>query len=189
MKLRVLAIFGGILIAGSLSAQTLTDVINEFNAGVEKVNNQEYDASLEHFNQVLSLSETLGAEADEMKGKAQMQIPLAYYRQATMFMKRKQYDNAIPYLENTVTTATEFNNNQETSQKARKFLMQSYMREGQRNYKNKSYEDAVAYFDKALAINEGLYQAHLGKGMIYLDQDDSDMMLEEFALAKEGALA
>ncbi len=189
MKLRVLAILGGILIAGSISAQTLTDVINEFNTGVEKVNNQEYDASLEHFNQVLALAETVGAEADEMKGKAQEQIPLAYYRQATMFMKRRQFDNAIPYLENTVTTATEFNNNQETSEKASKYLMQSYMMEGQRNYKNESFEDALGYFDKALAMDEGLYQAHLGKGMIFLEQDETDMMLEEFALAKEGALA
>ena len=111
MKLRVIAILGGILMAGSLSAQTLTDVINEFNEGVAKVNNQEYDASLEHFNQVLTLAETVGAEADEMKMKAQEQIPLAYYRQATLFLKRRQFDNAIPYLENTVRTATDFNNN------------------------------------------------------------------------------
>ena len=46
MMLRTIAIFSGLLIAGALSAQTMTDVINEFNAGVEKVNNQEYDASL-----------------------------------------------------------------------------------------------------------------------------------------------
>ena len=57
MKLRVLAIFGAILMAGSLSAQTMTDVINEFNTGVEKLNNQEYDVSIEHFNQVLALAD------------------------------------------------------------------------------------------------------------------------------------
>ncbi|MFH0757749.1 MAG: tetratricopeptide repeat protein [Bacteroidota bacterium] len=189
MKLRVIAILGGILIAASLSAQTLTDVINEFNAGVEKVNNQEYDASLEHFNQVRTLAESVGAEADEMKAKAEEQIPLAYYRQATLFMKRKQFDNAIPYLENTVQTANEFNNNQESSEKAGKYLMQSYMMEGQRNYKNESYAEALVYFDKALAMNENLYQAHLGKGMIFLEKGENEMMLEEFALAKKGALA
>jgi len=189
MKLRVIAILGGILIAASLSAQTLTDVINEFNAGVEKVNNQEYDASLEHFNQVLTLAESVGAEADEMKAKAEEQIPLAYYRQATLFMKRRQFDNAIPYLENTVQTAAEFNNNQETGEKASKYLMQSYMMEGQRDYKNESYEDALVYFDKALAMDETLYQAHLGKGMIFLEKGENEMMLEEFALAKKGALA
>lgn len=189
MKLRMIAILGGILVAGSISAQTLTDVINEFNEGVSKVNNQEYDASLEHFNQVLTLAETVGDSATEMKANAEKLIPASYYKQAMMFLKRKQYDNAIPYLENTIETATLYNNNEESSKKATRYLMQSYMREGQRNYKNKAYDDALSFYDKALVINEGIYQAHLGKGMIYRDIDESDSMLEEFSLARAGALA
>jgi tetratricopeptide (TPR) repeat protein len=189
MKLRVKAILGILLFAGAVSAQTLTEVINEFNAGVEKVNNQEYDASIEHFNQVLSLAETVGAEADDMKGKAEMQIPMAYYRQATMFLQRKQYDNAIPYLENTIESAAQYNNNQESKTKATRYLMQSYMMEGQRNRKNKAYDEALGYFDKALGLNVNLYKAHQGKAMIYLEQDETDMMMEEFAKTREGALA
>jgi tetratricopeptide (TPR) repeat protein len=157
--------------------------------GVEKLNNQEYDLSVEHFNQVLAMAESVGDEADEMKTKAEQQIPSAYYRQATLYLKRKQFDNAIPYLEKTIEFSELYANNEESRQKANRYLLQSYMMEGQRNYKNKSYEEAISYFDKALAMNENLYQAHLGKGMIFLDQDETDMMLEEFNLAKEGALA
>ena len=189
MKLRTIAILSGILIAGALSAQTMTDVINEFNAGVEKVNNQEYDASLEHFNQVLTLAATVGDSANEMKASAEKLIPSSYYKQAMMFLKRKQYDNAIPYLENTIETATLYNNNEESKQKASKYLMQSYMREGQRNYKNKAYNESLDFYNKALVMNENIYQAHLGKGMVYRDQNEIDMMLEEFEIAKAGALA
>ncbi len=188
MMLRTIVIFSGLLIAGALSAQTMTDVINEFNAGVEKVNNQEYDASLEHFNHVLTLAETVGDSASEMKTSAEKLIPASYYKQAMMFLKRKQYDNAIPYLENTIETAALYNNNEESSQKASRYLMQSYMVEGQRAYKNESYDESLAFFDKALAMNGKLYQAHLGKGMVYRDQDEIDSMLEEFDLAKQGAL-
>ena len=189
MKFRVLAILAGVLLAGSLSAQTLTDVINEFNTGVEKLNNQEYEVSLEHFNQVLAMAGTVGDEANDMKLQAEKQIPAAYYRQATTFMKRKQYDNAIPYLEKTVETASLYNNNEEFSNKAANYLPQLYVREGNREWKNKSYDAAIACFDKSLALNENLYQAHQGKGMVYLDQDETDMMLESFAKAKEGALS
>ncbi|MEN8201266.1 MAG: tetratricopeptide repeat protein [Bacteroidota bacterium] len=189
MKLRELAILGGILLAGTLSAQTLTDVINEFNTGVEKLNNQEYEVSIDHFNQVITMAEVVGDEANEMKGKAEQQIPAAYYRQATVFMKRKQYDNAIPYLEQTVEFATLYNNNEETKVKAAKYLPQLYVREGNVSWKNKDFDQAHAYFDKALSVNEKLYQAHQGKGMVYLDQDETSSMLEEFALAKEGAQA
>ena len=189
MKLRMLTVIGGILLAATLTAQTLTDLINEFNEGVAKVNNQEYDASIEHFNQVLVMAETVGTEADEMKAKAKEQIPLAYYRQATLYLKRKQFDNAIPYLENTVEKAAEFNNNEESASKANRYLLQSYMMEGQRHLKNDSQAEALANFDKALAMDEDLYQAHQGKGMVFLAQEEIDSMLDEFALAKEGALA
>lgn len=189
MKLRVLAIIGGILLAGTLSAQTLTDVINEFNTGVEKLNNQEYEVSIEHFNRVISMSETVGEEANDMKQKAETQIPSAYYRQATVFMKRKQYDNAIPYLELTVQSATEYNNNEEIKVKAAKYLPQLYVREGNQSWKNQNFDQAHAYFDKALVLNPNLYQAHQGKGMVFMDQDETDAMLGEFAMAKEGATA
>lgn len=180
---------GGILVASSISAQTLTDVINEFNEGVNKVNNQEYDASLVHFNQVVSLAEAVGDSAAEMKANAENLIPASYYKQAKIFLKRKQYDNAIPYLENTITTATLFENNEESSKKASNYLLQSYVREGQRNYKNKDYKASLNFYDKALAMNGSIYQAHLGKGMAYKEMDEVDSMLEEFAIAKEGALA
>jgi len=189
MKLRTIAIFGGMLLTAAMSAQTLTDVINEFNTGVEKVNNQEYDLSIEHFNQVLSLAEAVGAEADDLKSKAEEQIPLAYYRQATLFLKRKQFDNAIPYLENTVKYATEYDNNAESKGKANRYLMQSYMRVGQQHFKNEDYDAALEMYDMALAMNESIYQAHLGKGMVFYAQDEADMMMEEFGIAKEGALA
>ena len=189
MKFRVLAILAGVLLAGTLSAQTLTDVINEFNTGVEKLNSQEYDVALEHFNQVLTMAEVVGAEANDMKAQAEKQIPATYYRQATTFMKRKQYDNAIPYLENTVTTATLYNNNEDISKKASGYLPQLYVRQGNQDWKNKSYDAAIEYFDKALALNENIYQAYQGKGMVYLDMDESDLMLESFAKAKEGATA
>jgi len=189
MKLKVTAILGGLLIAGSLSAQTLTDVINEFNAGVEKLNNQEYDPALDHFNKVIELSETVGDEASEMKGKAEQQIPSVYYRQATVFMKRKQYDNAIPFLEKTIEFATLYKNNEEISQKASGYLPQLYILEGNRAWKNKTYDDAIASFDKAIALNPDLYQACQGKGMVYLEQDKTEEMMKCFDNAKKGALA
>jgi tetratricopeptide (TPR) repeat protein len=189
MKFRVTAILVGVLMAGTLTAQTLTDVINEFNAGVEKLNSQEYDAALENFNQVLTMAEVVGAEADDMKGQAQKQIPATYYRQATTFMKRKQYDNAIPYLENTVATAEMYSNNEDISKKAKGYLPQLYVRQGNMEWKNKSYDAAIEYFDKALAVNPKLYQACQGKGMVYMEQDETDLMMECFNKAKEGAEA
>ena len=190
MKLRVIAILGGILVAGALYAQTtLTDVINEFNTGVEKLNNQEYESSVEHFNQVLALAEEVGDEANDIRQKAEEQIPSAYYRQATVFMKRKQYDNAIPYLEKTVEYANMYNNNEEFKQKSLSYLPPLYVMEGNKAWKNDNYDQAHEYFDKALELNEDLHQARQGKGMVYLEEGEIESMLEQFELAKEEARA
>jgi len=189
MKLKVTAILGGILIAGTLSAQTLTDVINKYNAGVESLNNQEYDAALDNFNQVLALAETVGAEADDLKAQAETQIPSTYYRQATVFMKRKQYDNAIPLLEKTVEMAKQYNNNEDIRDKAAGYLPQLYMMQGNVEWKNKNYDEAIVYFDKVLAFDPNIYQACQGKGMVYLEQDKTEEMLKCFANAKKGAEA
>jgi tetratricopeptide (TPR) repeat protein len=189
MKLRVLAILGGVLVFGCLSAQTMTDVINEFNAGVDKVNTQEYDVSIDHFNKVISMAATVGDEANDLKMKSEEQIPQVYYRQATVFMKNKQYDKAIPFLEKTVEFASLYHNNEDIRDKASGYLPQLYVVEGNREWKNQSFDAALANFDKALALNEELYQAYQGKGMVYLDQDETDKMLEAFARAKEGAQA
>jgi tetratricopeptide (TPR) repeat protein len=189
MKFKVLAILGGIFMVGSLSAQSLTDVINEFNTGVEQLNNQEYDGSIAHFNQALALADAVGDEANDMKEKSQQQIPAVYYRQATVFMKRKQYDNAIPFLEKTIEFATLYNNNEEISKKASGYLPQLYVLEGNRDWKNKAYDEAIENFDKAIDLNPDLYQACQGKGMVYLEQDKTEEMLKCFANAKKGATA
>jgi len=190
MKNRVLFTLGGLLAATVLFAQpTLTDVINEFNTGVEKLNNQEYEQSVEHFNQVLAMAETVGDEAADLKMKAEEQIPAAYYRQATVFMKRKQYDNAIPFLEKTVEYANQYGNNEEIKTKSQEYLPPLYVMEGNKAWKNENHDQALGYFDRALALDDSLYQAHQGKGLVFLAQDETEMMLEEFNKAKEGAMA
>jgi len=93
MKKRAITIvIASLLASGSLFAQTLTDVINEFNAGVESMNAQSYESALDQFNACLELCEVVGEEADDMKEQAREQIVGTYYRQAITFMKRKQYD-------------------------------------------------------------------------------------------------
>ena len=79
MKFRVIVLSIGLFAAGIVTAQTtLTDVINEFNSGVEFLNNQEYDGAIGHFNQTILLAGQVGDEANEMKVKAEDQIPATY---------------------------------------------------------------------------------------------------------------
>jgi tetratricopeptide (TPR) repeat protein len=124
-----------------------------------------------------------------MKAKAEEQIPATFYRQATVFMKRKQYDNAIPYLEKTVEYAAQYGNNEEFSKKAQGYLPPLYAREGNRELRNGNYEASLALFNKALEEKPDLYQAYQGIGLVYKEMDDLENMLDAFNKAKAGAKA
>ena len=190
MKLKEAAIITGFLLfASALSAQTLTEVIKEFNAGAESLKDQEYETALEHFNKSLEMSEVVGEEADDMKAKAQEQIPATYYRQAVNYMKRRQYEEAVPYLEKTVEFAEKYDNNEEIAAKANKYLPPLYLRKGNMLIRQEKYEEAVETFDKALAMDNDLYKVHQGKGLAYLKQEKIDKMIEEFDIAREKAKA
>lgn len=189
MKKRVLtSLTVMILASGCLFAQTLTDVINEYNAGAESLNDQAYETALAHFNKSLEMSEVVGDEADDMKSKAREQIVGTHYRQAITLMKRKQYDKALPSLENTVRTSQEYEVKPEYAENALKYLPSLYLREGNVLRLQEKYDEAMDIFNKALEIRPTLYKAHQGKGMVYKDLNEEAKMLEEFSIARQKAV-
>jgi len=189
MKKRVIAILSGLILAtGILSAQTLTDVINEFNAGVESLNGQSYETALTQFNNCLALCDVVGEEAADMKSQAQDQIVGTHYRQAMTLMKRKQYDQAIPSLENTVQFSEEYGKKPEYAEKASKYLPPLYLREGNVLLKQGNLDESMATFDKVLEMVPTMYKAHQGKGLVYKEQGEIESMLAEFDIAKEKAM-
>lgn len=189
MKKRAITIaIATMLVSGSLLAQTLTEVINEFNAGVESMNAQSYESALDQFNACLELCEVVGEEADDMKEQAREQIVGTYYRQAITFMKRKQYDNALPALEKTVALSVEYDKNPEFAENAKKYLPSLYLREGNVQRSQGNYDEALTIFDKALELRSSLYKAHQGKGMVYKETNNIEKMLEEFSVAKAKAI-
>lgn len=189
MKKRVLSFTIALIVAsGSLAAQTLTDVINEFNAGVESLNGQSYETALGQFNSALALSEQVGDEAADMKQQAREQVVGTHYRQAITLMKRKQYDQALPALEQTVATSAEYGVKPEFAEKAMQYLPPLYLREGNVLLQQSKYDEALEIFEKALALKPDMYKAHQGKGLVHKEQGEIEKMLEEFDIAKTKAL-
>ncbi len=193
MKKRVLAIVTGLFLAGGIvfaqatADVTLTDVINEFNAGVESLNGQSYETALTQFNNCLALCNQVGDEATDMKKQAEEQVVGTHYRQAMTLMKRKQYDKALPSLENTVNLSAEYEVMPEYAEKAARYLPPLYLREGNVLLKQEKYDEAMTTFDKVLAMEPENYKAHQGKGLVYKEKGDIDAMLEEFDVAKTKA--
>ncbi len=167
-------------------AQTPMDpVIAKFNDGAAKVNGGDFKNAISDFDEVILLAESVGSDANDLKAKAQDQIPVLYYQVATGYMKQKKYEDAIPSLEKTVELAELYSNNQDTKDKALKYLPQLLTGIGSQKYKDENFPAALELFDATLKYDESFAKAYLGRGLIFADQFKEKEMIENLSKCME----
>jgi tetratricopeptide (TPR) repeat protein len=173
-----------IAIAG-LNAQTYEEVVARFNEGADDINKGEFQTAIDHLNEVIAMSATIGAEADELAGKAREQIPLLNYQIAIGYMKQKDYENAIPYLEKTVDLADEYQNNADYKEKAMKYLPTLLTGVGTQKLKEEDKSEALRMFEHASKYSPNYPKAYLGQGMVYKANFEEAKMIETLSRAIE----
>jgi len=167
-------------------AQTPLDpIIAKFNDGAAKVNASDFKTAIADFEEVIVLAEKVGPTANDLKTKAQTQLPVLYYQVASAAMKAKKFDEAIPNLEKTIELADLYANNAPTKEKAVKYLPALLTGVGSQKFKEKSYPEALAKFDEALKYDANYGKAFLGKGLVYADQFKEKEMLDNLGKAIE----
>jgi len=172
--------------SAALSAQTPMDpVIAVFNDGVAKINAGDFKTAIADFEQVLALAETVGDPANDLKAKAQAQLPVLHYQVANASIKQKKYDEAIPSLEKTVELSDLYGNNADSKAKALKYLPALLYGVGTQNYKEKNLGAALEKFDEAIKYDPSYAKAYLGKGIIFADQFKAKEMEESLTKAIE----
>ena len=160
----------------SLNAQTINEVIEAFNAGAEEVNAGNFEAAIAKFESTIEQATALGAEGDEMKAKAEGQIPPLYYRMAMDTYKAKDIPGAISRFEETVVACDKYGND-DVKGKALKYIPQLYNSNGNTQLKAGDFEGAIASFDKAVEYKPDYARAIYGKGLVYRKQKDQDNMV------------
>jgi len=168
----------------SLNAQTINEVIESFNAGAAEVSAGNYEAAIENFVATIDQATALGAEGDEMKAKAEEQIPPLYYRMALDTYKEKDIPGAIVKFEETVAACDKYGDD-DIKDKSLKYIPQLYNANGLAQLKSEDYDGAIASFDKAVEYQPDYARAIYGKGLVYRKQDDNDNMVATLEQAIE----
>ena len=167
----------------------MDQVIALFNDAAEKTNKADYATAALDFEQLIVIAEKVGAEANDLKSKAQEQLPVLNWQLAAGLLKQKKFEEAIPYLEKVVQYSNEFNNNASTKERVIKLLPQVYAGIGTQQFRDRSFDEALILFDKALGIDGNYTPALLGKGLIYAEQEDEKNMVVNLEKAIEFAKA
>ncbi len=188
-KLRSVLLVVMLMFTVTTFGQTYEDVVAKFNEGADGINKGEFALAISDFQEVLMMAETVGSEADDLASKSKQQIPLLNYQAAIGFMKQKDYENAIPYLQKTVDFAEAYNNNAEYKTKALRYLPQLLTGVGTKRIKSDDCEGALEMFKSAVKYSPNYAKAHLGLGLCYKANYEEDDMIGSLTKAIELAQA
>ncbi|MCF8378535.1 MAG: hypothetical protein K9H49_03095 [Bacteroidales bacterium] len=184
-KLKSALLLFSLLITGAIFGQTYEDVVAKFNTGADHINKGEYTIAINHLQEVIAMAETVGQDADDLAVKSKNQIPLLNYQAAIGYMKQKDYENAIPYLENTVNLANAYGNNEEYKSKAMNYLPALLTGVGTQKIKSDDCEGALNYFSSAVNYSPDYAKAHLGLGLCYKNNFNEEEMIASLTKAIE----
>ena len=173
---RIIILTTFLFLTAALNAQTINEVITAYNAGAEFVNTGSFEAAISKFEECIQLASQLGAEGDEMKLKAEGQIPALYYRIASDKYKEKDIDGAITFFEKTIEACNQYGN-EEFKVKSINFVAQLYNTKGNAHFKNEELDKALASFDKSIFYMPDYAKAYYGKGLVYKKMNDEANML------------
>ena len=173
---RIIILTTFLFLTAALNAQTINEVITAYNAGAEFVNTGSFEAAISKFEECIQLASQLGAEGDEMKLKAEGQIPALYYRIASDKYKEKDIDGAITFFEKTIEACNQYGN-EEFKGKSINFVAQLYNTKGNTHFKNEELDKALASFDKSIFYMPDYAKAYYGKGLVYKKMNDEANML------------
>ena len=173
---RIMILITLLFLTANLNAQTITDVINAFNAGAEEVNTGNFEVAISKFEECIQLAEQLGAEGDEMKSKAEEQLPALYYRIAGDTYKAKDIEGAIDWFEKTVEICNQYGND-DIKEKSLNYIPQLCYAMGNTHFRNEELDKALASYDEAIEYMPDYSRAYYGKSLVYRKKDDAANMM------------
>ncbi len=165
-------------------AQDINSAGQLFNEGIKAVKAKEYTSAIEKLQSGLDMCKTLGAPADELKGKIVPQLVKAHLKKSIKLYKGKKFDEAVAAFTTTKKVATELGDSK-TAKKADKLIPNVYVDKAKALLKAKKHDEALAAIDQSVAIKAKNPKAMFVQGLIYKDQDNLEKAGASFTKAME----
>lgn len=181
-----LLIFLLLILPAYARSQTLNDAITVYNAGADLIDKGALPEAITKFEECIKLATKLGAEGDDVKTKAQNQIPNLYFKISVDAYKTASIDETVKKFEETITACDKYGNNEIKNKSLNYIGLLSYTK-GTMCVKNEDYTGAIANFDRAIEIIPVNAKAYYGKTLVYRKIGDENKMLEFYGRTIEAA--
>ena len=168
-----------------INAQDLNEAKKMFNEGLNVMKEQPQKA-VNNFEEVISICNELGGEAQTLQVKAENQLPVAYYNLGKNKYQNRDMDGAIEAFKKASELGEQYNNTTVT-EKANNVLFQYYRNRGVKFYKKKSFEKALEEYKLAEKFKPDEPSIYYYKGLAYLKQKNNEKFEEAMKKANKTA--
>jgi tetratricopeptide (TPR) repeat protein len=170
-----------------IQAQTLKDAIDAYNTGMDLVGS-DIEAAIESIKRSHEMASQLGAEGEEVREQAEIQLPGLYYDKAMGHYRERNIDQAVEGFEEAIAISEKFDD-AGSKRRSENVLHQLYAIQGNTEFRENNHEEALSLFDKALEINPQHARSYLGKGLVYRRLEDTENFRKAMDMAIETGLA
>jgi tetratricopeptide (TPR) repeat protein len=144
-----LAVLAFLLSAGTVTGQTIKDVITAFNGIASRTDTI---GKIKAMEDCIALCTKVGAPADSIKGVIGKALPAIYFKKASGLYKSQKYVESTAAYEEVVKVAQKYQDSL-VAGAAKKNLTAIYYDLGNKAFDQKKDADAIKYYDKVLASN------------------------------------
>jgi tetratricopeptide (TPR) repeat protein len=163
----------------TLQAQSQTDAIDSFNAAQELLRGGQHTEALSKFQETIRIATSVGSEANDIKSRAERQIPGIQLTIAGNLLNGGQLEESIPAFEKAIEFANQYNNPDIRNQSLRA-LPVIHLRLGNNDFNANNLDAAEARYRKALELNANYARAHYQIGLIERRRNNLEAAIEEF---------
>jgi tetratricopeptide (TPR) repeat protein len=166
------------------SAQTLQESTEARNKGAELMSKDDIDGAIAELEKCVTISKSVGPEADENRTVAEAAIPGLYLKKADKVLDSKDYAAALKAFETAIASAEKYNN-PGVKENAEKPMPQIYYAMGATAFQAKKYDEAINAMNQAIARDPNMGDAYFVRGACYQMQKNEALMSESYKLAME----
>lgn len=165
----------------SLYGQDRNEVIKFYNEGAKSMQT-DIPAAIKAFENVISLSETVGESVNDLKQKAVQVLPGLYVKIASTALNAKKPANEVLAAAKKAASVAEKYGNTTGKENAGKMLVSGYYNLGIEFFTKKDYDNAIKSFDSLLTINPAYTAAIYNKALVYRAQNNAPAFEETIDL-------
>ncbi len=178
MKFFLKSVFvAGIMVfALNLSAQTVDDAGQKFNAANEQFKANAFSQAVKLYEQALKSAKAAGPDAADLQGKIENQLTSAYFKNGISLYRKRQFDQAIAQLKNSKKMA-QVTQNAKFAALATTYIARVYSTKGLIFIKKKQLPQASAQFAEALKVKPNCVNAIYGNSLVARAQGNMTQMM------------